>query len=78
MKKVVRALESVGFQHTRTKGSHAIYRHGDCRSAVVPMPWHRQARDTRIDPQAGRTRRGRVPRTTGLTWSPGDPGDQVS
>jgi predicted RNA binding protein YcfA (HicA-like mRNA interferase family) len=37
VKKVIRALESVGFEHVRTKGSHAIYRHEDGRTVVVPL-----------------------------------------
>lgn len=37
VKKVTRALESIGFEHTRTKGSHAVYRHEDGRTAIVPM-----------------------------------------
>jgi predicted RNA binding protein YcfA (HicA-like mRNA interferase family) len=37
VKKVIRALESVGFEHARTRGSHAIYRHEDGRAAVVPL-----------------------------------------
>jgi len=37
VKKVLRALEAAGFQHSRTKGSHAIYRHNDGRTAVVPL-----------------------------------------
>nr|WP_232328047.1 type II toxin-antitoxin system HicA family toxin [Kibdelosporangium sp. MJ126-NF4] len=34
---MIRALESIGFNHARTKGSHAIYQHGDGRTVVVPM-----------------------------------------
>ena len=30
-------LESISFEHTRTKGSHAVYRHEDGRTAIVPM-----------------------------------------
>ncbi|ACU35182.1 type II toxin-antitoxin system HicA family toxin [Actinosynnema pretiosum subsp. pretiosum] len=37
VRKVVRVLESVGFEYNRTKGSHAVYRHEDGRIAVVPM-----------------------------------------
>ncbi len=37
VRKVTRALESLGFQHTRTKGSHAVYRHTDGRTVIVPM-----------------------------------------
>ncbi|MEV6339040.1 type II toxin-antitoxin system HicA family toxin [Nocardia vinacea] len=38
MRKVLRVLESVGFEHVRTAGSHAVYRRGDDgRTAVVPL-----------------------------------------
>ena len=37
VRKVTRALESIGFAHTRTKGSHAVYRHDDGRTVIVPM-----------------------------------------
>ncbi|WP_433762465.1 type II toxin-antitoxin system HicA family toxin [Nocardia sp. CA-135398] len=37
MRKVLRVLESVGFEHTRTAGSHAVYRRADGRTAVVPL-----------------------------------------
>lgn len=36
VRKVVRALESIGFEHIRTKGSHAVYRHPDGRVVVIP------------------------------------------
>lgn len=31
VRKVTRVLESLGIEHTRTKGSHAVYRHEDGR-----------------------------------------------
>jgi predicted RNA binding protein YcfA (HicA-like mRNA interferase family) len=34
---VIKALESVGFAHTRTSGSHAVLRHPDGRVAIVPQ-----------------------------------------
>jgi predicted RNA binding protein YcfA (HicA-like mRNA interferase family) len=37
VRKVVRALESVGFSYVRTKGSHAVYRGQDGRVAVIPQ-----------------------------------------
>ncbi|GGU88722.1 type II toxin-antitoxin system HicA family toxin [Lentzea flava] len=37
VRKVARVLESLGFEHTRTKGSHAVYRHEDGRTVIVPM-----------------------------------------
>ena len=37
VRKVAKALESVGFTHVRTKGSHAVYRHPDGRVAVIPQ-----------------------------------------
>lgn len=37
VRKVTRVLESLGFVHTRTKGSHAVYRHDDGRTVIVPM-----------------------------------------
>ena len=36
-RRVVRALESVGFSYERTKGSHAVYRSQDGRVVVVPQ-----------------------------------------
>ncbi|MEC3980166.1 type II toxin-antitoxin system HicA family toxin [Amycolatopsis sp. H20-H5] len=36
-RKVIRALESVGFVYIRTKGSHAVYRHADGRVVVIPQ-----------------------------------------
>jgi predicted RNA binding protein YcfA (HicA-like mRNA interferase family) len=35
-RKVIRALESVGFSYVRTKGSHEVYRHEDGRTVVIP------------------------------------------
>jgi predicted RNA binding protein YcfA (HicA-like mRNA interferase family) len=37
VRKVVQALESVGFSHVRAKGSHAVYRSQDGRVAVIPQ-----------------------------------------
>ena len=37
MRKVTRALESVGFTYVRTKGSHAVYRGQDGRVTVIPQ-----------------------------------------
>ena len=37
VRKVLRALESVGFIHKRTSGSHAVMRHPDGRVAIVPQ-----------------------------------------
>jgi predicted RNA binding protein YcfA (HicA-like mRNA interferase family) len=37
VRKVIRALESVGFSYVRTKGSHAVYRDQDGRTAVIPL-----------------------------------------
>ena len=34
---VVRALESAGFEHTSTRGSHAKLRHTDGRVVIVPL-----------------------------------------
>jgi predicted RNA binding protein YcfA (HicA-like mRNA interferase family) len=36
-KKVIRALERIGFQKIRHKGSHVIMRHADGRMTVIPM-----------------------------------------
>ncbi|WP_424190282.1 type II toxin-antitoxin system HicA family toxin [Actinokineospora sp. G85] len=30
-------LEAVGFEYIRTKGSHAVYRNADGRTAIIPM-----------------------------------------
>jgi len=37
VRKVTRALESVGFTYVRTKGSHAVYRNSEGRVAVIPL-----------------------------------------
>ncbi|HVK20624.1 MAG TPA: type II toxin-antitoxin system HicA family toxin [Actinokineospora sp.] len=37
VRKVIRVLESLGFEHVRTKGSHTVYRHPDSRTVIVPM-----------------------------------------
>ena len=37
VRKVTRALESVGFTHVRIRGSHALYRNREGRVAVVPQ-----------------------------------------
>ena len=37
VRKVTRAIESLGFTHTRTSGSHAVYRNTDGRTVIVPM-----------------------------------------
>lgn len=37
VRKVIRALESVGFSYVRTTGSHAVYRNRDGRVVVVPQ-----------------------------------------
>jgi len=37
VRKVIRALESVGFTHVRTKGSHAAYRDQEGRVVVIPQ-----------------------------------------
>jgi predicted RNA binding protein YcfA (HicA-like mRNA interferase family) len=36
-KQVVQALESAGFEHRSTKGSHAKLRHPDGRVVIVPL-----------------------------------------
>ena len=36
-KQVVQALESAGFDHRSTKGSHAKLRHPDGRVVIVPL-----------------------------------------
>lgn len=37
VRKVVRALESVGFSYVRTKGSHSVYRNQEGRAVVIPQ-----------------------------------------
>ena len=37
VRKVIRTLESIGFEYVRAKGSHAVYRHPEGRVAVVPQ-----------------------------------------
>jgi predicted RNA binding protein YcfA (HicA-like mRNA interferase family) len=36
VRKVTRVLESIGFDHIRTTGSHLVYRHEDGRTVIVP------------------------------------------
>ncbi len=36
LRKVIRVIESLGFVHVRTKGTHAVYRHPDGRTVVIP------------------------------------------
>jgi predicted RNA binding protein YcfA (HicA-like mRNA interferase family) len=36
-KKVIKALESKGFEQIRQKGSHLFLRHPDGRTTIVPM-----------------------------------------
>lgn len=37
VRKVIRALKSIGFVHKRTAGRHAVLRHPDGRVAIVPQ-----------------------------------------
>jgi len=37
VRKVERLLKSLGFKHVRAKGSHAVWRHPDGRTVVLPM-----------------------------------------
>ena len=37
VRKVIQALETVGFAYVRTKGSHAVYRDQQGRVAVIPQ-----------------------------------------
>ena len=37
VRKVTRALESIGFTYVRTKGTHAVYRNPEGRVAVIPQ-----------------------------------------
>jgi predicted RNA binding protein YcfA (HicA-like mRNA interferase family) len=37
VRKVIRALESVGFTYVRTRGSHAVYRDPEGRVVVIPQ-----------------------------------------
>ena len=36
-RQVVAALESLGFERVRQRGSHALFHHPDCRRAPVPI-----------------------------------------
>lgn len=36
-RKITRVIESLGFIHVRTKGSHAVYRHPDGRVVIIPQ-----------------------------------------
>jgi len=36
-KKIIRALEKIGFRKIRQRGSHVIMRHSDGRMTVVPI-----------------------------------------
>lgn len=35
--RLVKVLNKLGFERVRQRGSHAIYRHADGRTTVVPM-----------------------------------------
>ncbi|MBV8995356.1 MAG: type II toxin-antitoxin system HicA family toxin [Pseudonocardiales bacterium] len=37
LRKITIVIESLGFVHVRTKGSHAVYRHPDGRAVVIPQ-----------------------------------------
>ncbi len=37
VRKITRVIESLGFIHVRTKGSHAVYRHPDDRVVIIPQ-----------------------------------------
>ena len=37
LRKITTVIESLGFVHVRTKGSHAVYRHPDGRTVVIPQ-----------------------------------------
>ena len=37
VRKITRVIESLGFIHVRTKGSHAVYRHSDDRVVIIPQ-----------------------------------------
>jgi predicted RNA binding protein YcfA (HicA-like mRNA interferase family) len=52
VRKITRALESVGFAYLRTKGSHAIYRRPDRR--VVVIPEHGTIKRGTLVPSSGR------------------------
>ena len=36
-RKVVKGLQTMGFEKVRQKGSHAIFHHQDCRRASIPI-----------------------------------------
>ncbi len=36
-REVVKALQTMGFEKVRQKGSHAIFHHQDCRRAPIPI-----------------------------------------
>lgn len=36
-RKVVKGLQTMGFEKVRQKGSHAIFHHEDCRRASIPI-----------------------------------------
>ncbi len=36
-RKVVKGLQTMGFEKVRQKGSHAIFHHQDCRRALIPI-----------------------------------------
>ena len=36
-REVIRALEFLGFERVRRKGSHALFHHEDCRRAPLPI-----------------------------------------
>jgi predicted RNA binding protein YcfA (HicA-like mRNA interferase family) len=77
-REVVRALESVGFVHSSTKGSHAKLRHPDGRVVIVPL--HRTlARGTlAIHSASSGGDRDPARRAVGLISLPTAVGDQMN
>ena len=37
VKKVIKALESIGFEQVRQKGSHLFLQHSDGRTTIIPV-----------------------------------------
>jgi len=36
-REVTKGLRALGFEKARQKGGHAIFHHGDCRKAAIPL-----------------------------------------
>jgi predicted RNA binding protein YcfA (HicA-like mRNA interferase family) len=66
IRKIISVIESLGFVHVRTKGSHAVYQHPDGRAVVIPQHGTIK-RGTWLNPAASWYHPYRISRTAPLT-----------